>query len=102
MGKLITAKEAAARLGLSPKTVYGMIAEGTLPGYKFQGAVRVDEDELAAWKESCRVRPAPAPVERRRPGRPKGRTLGKRDPRWCDVPEEQTYTGLGCLSRYKQ
>ena len=101
MGKMLTVKDAAERLGLAPPTVYGMIAEGTLPGYRFNTAVRVDEDELTAWKEARRVRPSPPPVVKRPPGRPKGRAAGNRDPRWYDAPEELVYTGLQCLSRFK-
>lgn len=102
MGKMLTVKETAARLGLAPPTVYGLIDEGTLPGYKLGRSVRVDEDELEAWKESRRVRPEPKPVPvKRPPGRPKGGTKEKRDPRWVDVPVELTYTGLKCLSRFQ-
>ena len=101
MGKMITVAEAAERLGLARSTVYGMIDEGSLPGFRLGGAVRVDEDELEAWKESRRVRPAPVPVEKNPPGRPRGSTKPKRDPRWRDVPAELTYTGLDCLSRYR-
>lgn len=100
MGKMLTVPEAAERLGLAPPTVYGMISEGALPGFRFGRAVRVDEDELEAWKESRRVTPAPPPPPAKRPpGRPKGSR--NRDPRWYDAPEDQIYTGLKCLSRYK-
>ena len=56
MGKMINVPEAAERLGLQPPTVYGMISEGTLPAYRFGRAVRVDEDELEAWKQAQRVK----------------------------------------------
>ena len=101
MGKMITVPDAAARIGLAAPTVYGMIAAGELPGYKFGRSVRVDEDELAAWKETRRVKPSPPPPIKRPPGRPSGSTKPRRDPRWYDAPEDQIYTGLKCLSRYK-
>lgn len=102
MGKMLTVPEAAERLGLQPPTVYGMISEGTLPGYRFGRAVRVDEEELGAWKEAQRVKPSPPkPPIKRPPGRPKGSTRKRGDRRLYDAPEDQIYTGLRCLSRYK-
>ena len=102
MGKVITVREAADRLVLCDKTVYGMVADGTVPGYKFKGAVRVDEDGLEAYIESRRIRPAPVTKPSDKPGRPKGSTHGKRrDPRWYDAPESEVYTGLSCLSRFR-
>ena len=99
MGKMINVREAAQRLGLQPPTVYGLISEGTLPAYRFGTAVRVDEDELEAWKQAQRVKPTPPkPPIKRPPGRPKAGTR-KKDPRWYDAPEDQIYTGLSCLSR---
>jgi len=102
MGKMITAQEAAERLGLKPKTVYAMIAEGDIPGYKIGRAVRLDEDELEAWKAARKIAPSPAPI-RRAPGRPAGSPGQKhRDPRWRDAPADQIYTGLACLSRNRK
>lgn len=97
---MITVKEAAQRLGLSDKTVYGMIEAGALPGYRFGRAVRVDEDELQAWRECCRVRPKNAPPPSGKPGRPVGSK--NRDPRWRDAPESEIYTGLACLTRNRK
>lgn len=102
MGKLITVAEAAARLNLSKPTVYGMIDEGRLPGFRFGRSVRVDEDELEAWKEAQRVPASPPAIEKRPPGRPRGRTETKRDPRWRDMPDSMIYTGLACLTRSRQ
>jgi excisionase family DNA binding protein len=55
---LLTADEAAAVLGLHPKTVYAWARRGMLPVYRLPGGVlRFDEDELAAWISGRSRRP---------------------------------------------
>ena len=70
----ITAREAAARLGLSSRKLYELAASGKLACYRFGGAVRFDRADLEAYRASCRspvttlakppieAAPAPAPV----------------------------------------
>ena len=49
---LLTAREVAERLGVSPETVLRWIRRGELPAIKLPGgAVRVREDELERWLE---------------------------------------------------
>lgn len=93
MGKMLTAREAADRMGLSDKKVYAMVASGILPGYKIGGAVRVDEEDLTEYLASCRIRPpAPEPAEITRKRRQKLRE---------DEAAGEEYTGLHCLARFR-
>ena len=103
MGKMLTVKEVAARLKLAPSTVYGMIDAGEFPAFRFGGALRVDEDELEAWKEARRTAAANVPPPPPRiPGKP-GRPRGKKNARELyEGPPELVYTGLQCLSRYRK
>ena len=50
----ITAREAAARLGLSARKLYELAASGKLACYRFGGAVRFDRVDLEAYRASCR------------------------------------------------
>jgi excisionase family DNA binding protein len=54
--RLVTARELAEHLGLSPDTVLDWFEAGRLPGFKLGGrAVRFRESEILAWLESHRV-----------------------------------------------
>jgi excisionase family DNA binding protein len=58
-------KEAAGRLEVSQSTVYELCARGLLPHVRVgagRGAIRINEDDLRAYLESCR---AVKPPERR-------------------------------------
>lgn len=90
---MLTVKEAAARLALSQKTVYMLIATGELPGYKFGKAVRVDESDLDVFKDRCRVQP-PAPAIQAEPVR-----RGRKPAAMRPADFEEGYTGLACLRR---
>lgn len=49
---LVTLKEAAAELRLSPGTLRGWVREGKIPGYQFpSGIVAFERRELDVWKE---------------------------------------------------
>lgn len=53
---MLTVKELAKILKVSPKTVYKLIYEGKIPVYyKFGRAIRFDEEEIKEWIEQCRV-----------------------------------------------
>lgn len=51
---MITARKAADQLGMSVRFVYGLGESGALTKYKFGKGVRFDENEVAAYKESCK------------------------------------------------
>lgn len=55
MERLITAKAVAAMLGISARKVYDMAKSGALPSFKIDDAVRFDPQDVAAYRESCRV-----------------------------------------------
>lgn len=57
---IITAREAADRLGLSRRTIYALAASGTLACYRFGGSVRFDTDDLDDYRKSCRSASMPA------------------------------------------
>lgn len=53
----ISTSEAARRLGVVPRTVYGFINDGGLPAYRFGRVIRIRVADLEAFIESKRVRP---------------------------------------------
>jgi excisionase family DNA binding protein len=71
----MTVREAAARLEVTPATVYALCAAGRLGHLRVgvgKGAIRITEADLAAYIAACRVAPrderepaAPAPIRRR-------------------------------------
>lgn len=54
MADLITARQAAQRLGLSPRKIYELAATGRLPSFRFDDAIRFDPQDLETYRESCR------------------------------------------------
>ncbi len=57
-------REAARRLEVSIATVYGLCGQGRMPHARVglgRGVIRISEDDLRAFVESCRAdRPAPS------------------------------------------
>ena len=53
----LSTKEAARRLGITPRTLYRMIDGGELPAYKIGRVLRLLAHEVDAFTESCRVQP---------------------------------------------
>ena len=49
--------ETARRLGVTPRTLYRFIDEGQLPAYRFGRVIRLKEDEVELFIESCRISP---------------------------------------------
>ena len=49
--------ETARRLGVTPRTLYRFIDEGQLPAYRFGRVIRLKEDEVELFFESCRISP---------------------------------------------
>ena len=49
--------ETARRLGITPRTLYRFIDDGTLPAYRFGRVIRLKESEVAEFIERCRITP---------------------------------------------
>ncbi len=50
-------KDAAARLGITLRSLYRFIDEGDLPAYKFGRVIRMKVEDIDRFIESCRIRP---------------------------------------------
>ena len=61
--RLLTARELAEYLGLSPSTILDWWEAGRLPGFKLGQAVRFRSSEVEAWLEAHRAgsRPSQCP-----------------------------------------
>jgi excisionase family DNA binding protein len=53
----LSTADAASRLGITPRTLYRFIDEGQLPAYRFGRVIRLKEDEVNSFIESCRIEP---------------------------------------------
>ena len=53
----LSTAEAAKRLGITPRTLYRFIDGGQLPAYRFGRVIRLQEDEVDAFIETCRIEP---------------------------------------------
>ncbi|MBI2708698.1 MAG: helix-turn-helix domain-containing protein [Actinobacteria bacterium] len=53
----LSTAEAARRLGITARTLYRFIDEGQVPAYRFGRVIRLKEDEVDAFIESCRIAP---------------------------------------------
>ncbi len=49
--------DAAARLGVSLRTLYKFIDEGSLPAYKFGRVIRLQEHEVDSFIAGARIEP---------------------------------------------
>jgi len=52
---MLTAKQIAQRLNLSPRFIYDLAARGVLPCHRFGGSVRFAEADVEAYIASCKV-----------------------------------------------
>ena len=59
MQRLMSVKEAAAYVGLSPHTVYGMVNQRRIPYVKVGRLVKFDQGMLDAWIKQHTVMPMP-------------------------------------------
>ena len=60
---MLTVKQVAERLGLSTSQVYALCASGKLPHHRFgvgKGALRISEEQLAAFLEATKFKPPAA------------------------------------------
>ena len=53
----LSTAEAAAHLGITPRTLYRFIDEGQLPAYRFGRVIRLKLDEVDRFIETCRIEP---------------------------------------------
>ena len=53
----LSTKEAADQLGITPRTLYRFIDEGSLPAYRFGRVIRLQEHEVIAFIDTCRIQP---------------------------------------------
>jgi len=49
--------DAAKRLGITTRTLYRFIDSGDLPAYRFGRVIRLQEDEVDTFIETCRIAP---------------------------------------------
>lgn len=48
---------AARRLGITARTLYRFIDEGDLPAYRFGRVIRLKQDDVDAYIETCKIAP---------------------------------------------
>lgn len=53
----LSSKEAARRLGITPRTLYRLIDEGQLPAYKFGRVIRLQQAEVDEFITQARIQP---------------------------------------------
>ncbi len=53
----LSTADAAARLGITPRTLYRFIDEGQLPAYRFGRVIRLQQAEVDAFIERSRIQP---------------------------------------------
>jgi excisionase family DNA binding protein len=49
--------DAAKRLGITTRTLYRFLDEGELPGYRFGRVIRLQQTDVDAYIEKCRIEP---------------------------------------------
>ena len=70
----LTVNDVAARLQISTSSVYLLVEHGQLPHHRVgarRGAIRVSEDDLAAYLHGCREKPREQPVKAAPPSKSK-------------------------------
>ncbi len=53
----LSTAEAAKRLGITPRTLYRFIDGGQLPAYRLGRVIRLQEQEVDAFIQTCRIEP---------------------------------------------
>lgn len=53
----LSTKEAARRLGITPRTLYRFVDQGALTAYRFGRVIRLQQSDVDAYIETCRVEP---------------------------------------------
>jgi excisionase family DNA binding protein len=65
---LMTVKEVAALLRVSPQTLYKMLEQGSIPAVKVGSQWRFDRDEIREWIRNGRSRSSEPSHEQRKNG----------------------------------
>jgi len=73
--KFYTVKELAARLALTPMTIYRLTKQGRLPATKIGGVIRFDPQAIDAFLETIRV--GPTGLDEAKQGEEHGKRKGK-------------------------
>ena len=53
----LSTADAAGRLGINTRTLYRLIDDDKIPGYKFGRVIRIQGKDIDAFLESARVEP---------------------------------------------
>ena len=53
----LSTKEAARRLGITPRTLYRLIDEGQIPAYKFGRVIRLQQSEVDEFISAAKIQP---------------------------------------------
>jgi excisionase family DNA binding protein len=53
----LSTKEAARRLGITPRTLYRLIDEGQIPAYKFGRVIRLQQGEVDDFIRGAQIQP---------------------------------------------
>ena len=53
----MSTKEAAEHLGVTLRSLYRFIDEGSLPAYRFGRVIRLKQDDVERFIEQCRIEP---------------------------------------------
>jgi excisionase family DNA binding protein len=53
----LSTKEAADRLGITLRSLYRFVDEGSLPAYRFGRVIRLKSGDIDTFIEACRIEP---------------------------------------------
>jgi excisionase family DNA binding protein len=53
----LSTQEAARRLGITPRTLYRLVDEGSVPAYKMGRVIRLKLADVDAFMEASRIQP---------------------------------------------
>lgn len=67
----MTPREAARKLEISPSAVYKLCSQRKLGHHKIGGAVRISQEQLDMFLDSCEVRPVGSDAEPETPRKPR-------------------------------
>jgi excisionase family DNA binding protein len=94
---MLTVKEAAALLGIAPRTMYSLAAPaGPLPCYRVGRALRFEQTDVFGYKEQCRC----VPVQRVKAPSPRTFTIRASSPEGSELRE--AFRKLGVKPRYNR
>ena len=56
-GSWMSSKDAAQRIGITPRTLYRFIDEGQIPAYRIGRVIRLQRSDVESFIEQSRVQP---------------------------------------------